>query len=401
MPLTHDMSTRIRRWMSVLLQMLALLSLAALLGACLNQPQTTFVRDAPVPAGMLFTYTARGQDAWVDVLVGARGRDGAPRWRTNMGRRINAPPLVLGATAYAEGETLPTATAGQAPGDAVLALRVSDGALLWRSHLPTASLTLTVDATSVLAATSDDGLYALDPASGAIRWHRAVPLSPYQMLGQPRAAAGAVLAVGRDMGVAAFREGDGAPLWAGQPGGISAINQTTLFGNIGFDIAYARSLATGRELWEYESARKVNGLGVAATVLAADDHTVLLRTDRGLAGLDAASGALLWESPATFDGTYVVAGGATPTFFGGHGGRLLAVRASDGAVLWQTAIQSYTAGSATSMAVAEDALFAMLEGPPCFTGGCLPNRLVALDATSGALAWWRDLPDAYLLAQAP
>jgi outer membrane protein assembly factor BamB len=385
-------------WVRRIPHPLALLSLAALLGACLNQPQSTFVRDAPVPSGMLFTYTA---DAWAHVLVGARGRDGAPRWRTNIGRRINAPPLVLGTTAYAEGETLPTPPVGQAPSDAVVAVRVSDGALLWRTHLPTASLTFTVDATSVLAATSDAGLYALDPASGAIRWHQAVPLIPYLTLGQPRAAAGVVLAVGRDRGVAAFREGDGAPLWAGQPGGIGAINQTALFGNFGFNIAYARSLATGRELWEYESARKVNGLGVAATVLAADDHIVLLATDRGVAGLDAASGALRWESPATFDGTYVVAGGATPTFFGAHGGRLLAVRASDGAVLWQTAIQSYTAGSTISMAVAEGALFAMLEGPPCFTGGCLPNRLVAVDATSGALAWWRDLPDAYLLTQAP
>jgi outer membrane protein assembly factor BamB len=351
---------------------------------------------------MLFTYTARGQqDSFVDALIGARGRDGAPLWRTDIGRRINAPPLVLGGMVYAEGETLATPSPGQAPSDAIVAVRLSDGTLLWRTQLPGSSLTLTVDGTTVLAAVGDDGLYALDPASGAIRWHKAVPLSPVLTLGQPRVAGGVVLAIARTSGVAAFREQDGAPHWEGQPGGIGAINQTALFGNYGFNIAYARSLATGRELWEYESARKVNGLGVAATVLAADERTVLIRTDRGLAALDAASGALRWEAPVTFDGTYTVPGGAVATFYGAQGGRLLAVRASDGAVLWQTAIQGYTAGGVMSMDVAEGALFAMLEGPPCFSGGCRYNRLVALDAASGALAWWRDMPDGYMVAQAP
>jgi outer membrane protein assembly factor BamB len=381
--------------------LIALLGLAALLAACLPPPQSTFVRAAPVPADMLITYTARGQAAWADALIGAHGHDGTPLWRSTIGRRINAPPLMLGGTIYAEGETLRTPAPGQPPGDAVVAVRVSDGAQLWRTHLPTYYLTLTADASTVLAATSDAGLYALDPASGAIRWHQAVPLSPDQALGQPRAASGVALAIARNGGVAAFRESDGTPLWQDQPGSIGAINQTALYGNMSYSIAYARSLATGRELWEYESARKVNGLGVQATVLAADEHTVLLRTDRGLAGLDAATGALRWESPATLDGTYTATSGAVPTFYGAHGGRLLAVRASDGAILWQTVIEGYTTGSLTSLAVAQGAVFAMLEGPPCYTGGCLYNRLVALDAASGALAWWRDLPDAYLLAQAP
>ena len=35
--------------------LIALLSLAALFSACLPQPQSTFVRSAPVPADLLFT----------------------------------------------------------------------------------------------------------------------------------------------------------------------------------------------------------------------------------------------------------------------------------------------------------------------------------------------------------
>jgi outer membrane protein assembly factor BamB len=386
----------------LVMRALALLSLALPLGACQSQPQSAFVRAAPVPASMLFAYTARGQqDNFVDALIGARGRDGAPLWRTDIGRRINAPPLVLGGTVYAEGETLATPVPGQPPGDAVVAVRLSDGALLWRTDLPGSSLTLAVDGTGVYVAVGDDGLYALDPASGAIRWHQAVPLSPVLTLDQPRVAGGVVLAIAQTDGVAAFREQDGAPLWAGQPGGIGAINQTALFGNYGFNIAYARSLATGRELWEYGAGRKANGMGVAATVLAADERTVLLRTDRGLAGLDAASGALRWEAPVTFDGTYTVPDGTGATFYGAQGGRLLAVRASDGTLLWQTVIQGYAGGVVMSMYVAEGGLFALLEGPPCFSGGCRYNRLVALDAATGALAWWRDLPDGYMVAQAP
>ena len=52
---------------------LSLLSLAVLLGACQSQPQSAFVRAAPVPAGMLFAYTGRGQqDNFADALIGAR-----------------------------------------------------------------------------------------------------------------------------------------------------------------------------------------------------------------------------------------------------------------------------------------------------------------------------------------
>jgi outer membrane protein assembly factor BamB len=220
-------------------------------------------------------------------------------------------------------------------------------------------------------------------------------------LGQPRVAGGVVIVVPAEGGLAAFRESDGAPLWHGLPGTLGAASQTTLYGNIGFEEVVAWSPQTGRGLWEYQSARKVNGLSEPSTLLAANAHTVLIGTPRGSAALDAASGTLLWESSATFDAPYFTGAGADPAFYGAHAGRIVAVRASDGAVLWQASVAGYEAGGVISMLLVDGALFAMLEGPACFSGGCLSNRLVALDAFTGDVDWWRAVSDAFVLAQVP
>jgi outer membrane protein assembly factor BamB len=412
MPLTHYTPTRTRRGLSVLLRALALLSLAALLGAC--GAQSSFVRAAPVPASAVVVYTAEGkadsQNRPSTELVGVRGRDGKELWRTPIGREsaFNA-SLIAGDTVYADGETRPQATApDQTPTDAIVAVRLHDGKFLWRTRFPAAAVTFTVDTTTVAVSTGDD-LYALGTADGLVRWHQ--PLLRNAAHNGGLRMAGGVVLIQQDKSFdesniiwAAFREGDGVPVWQMALPQFEA-NHTALFGTLIDYTVRAWSLQTGQVAWEHQFTQP-QGVEVSARgVLAANDSAVLVQTAVGVDALDAASGAELWQAPATMDAqSMILRTGADAAYFVTNSAMITATRIRDGAQLWRATVADNTVVGVSAIVSVGSALFAMInERPPhCLAFCAYPNnRVVALNAMSGAVAWWRDYPDAWSLMRAP
>jgi outer membrane protein assembly factor BamB len=184
-----------------------------------------------------------------------------------------------------------------------------------------------------------------------------------------------------------------------------------LYGNYGVNLSFARSLRDGRELWEYEAGRVVEGSATSfsGAIIEASDNLALVQmamrkndveTDT-LVALDAQTGKVRWQSAPGFDGAALFASpsAAETTIYGPHKSTLVALRSGNGTQLWQADFSHYA--GLKNMIVAGGVLFALFE-PSCRYSPCLGEttvpRLMALDGATGATYWERDLPDAIYLA---
>jgi outer membrane protein assembly factor BamB len=411
---------------SWLLAPVAPVCVVALLSGCASQPSSTFNQAASLPAETVVAYTAIGSDSSHDVVIGVSGRDGTPLWQTSTDGHADTPPIVVGGVLYTEAMQLQgAAPAGQPPTDAVVAVRLRDGALLWRVSVPAVYVALTADATSVLVAAGAAGLYALNPADGSTRWHQSLPLGTNMQVPQPVAAAGVVVVDPVQGGLTAFRESDGAFLWQAPYSLLNiGMNQLAVYGNVGIFL-FAYALADGQKLndgqplqqyvngvWgddAYDTCCTVHHVSHQAAVLGVSAQLVLVETDvptDHLLALDARTGQVRWHSTHAVSRVILASGsGAAPTIFASHEGEVMALRSSDGGTLWQAGLPGYEHGSVLGMIDLGSALFLMLEPPysSCSFFGCsgpTSNRLVALDSATGAVLWWRDLPAGYLMGQA-
>jgi outer membrane protein assembly factor BamB len=409
-----------------LLALVTPVCVVALLSGCASQPSSMVNHAASLPAETVVAYTAIASGSPHDVVIGVRGRDGTPLWQTSIDGHADTPPVVVGGVLYSEAKQLQgAAPAGQPPTDTVVAVRLRDGALLWRVSVPAVFVTLTADATSVLVAAGAAGLYALNPADGSIRWHQPLPIGINMLLRQPVAAAGVVVVDPVRGGLTAFRESDGAFLWQAPYGLLNiGMNQLAVYGNVGIFL-FAYALADGQKLKDgqplqqyvngvwgddaYDTCCTVHHVSHQAAVLGVSAQLVLVETDvptDHLLALDARTGQVRWHSTHAVGSVIFASGsGAAPTIYASHEGEVLALRSSDGTFLWQAGVPGYEHGSVLGMIDLGSALFVWLEAPysSCSLFGCsgpTSNRLVALDTATGAVFWWRDLPTGHMLGQA-
>ncbi|HVK17764.1 MAG TPA: PQQ-binding-like beta-propeller repeat protein [Fimbriiglobus sp.] len=120
------------------------------------------------------------------ALLGLDAATGTEVWRTPVGLRSFGPPLVLGdRVVYGLGtgnlveelsteaeEGVPPETA---PAGAVVCVEAATGAVVWRYDTPKSVHTaLVADARSVYAACKDGSVYALERATGKLRWRRSL-----------------------------------------------------------------------------------------------------------------------------------------------------------------------------------------------------------------------------------
>ncbi len=403
-----------------------LLALGALLGGCGGPASTIFTRAAPTDA--VVPYITASNYGIVASVVGLRGKDGTEAWQTPIGVRDNdGATAVVSGFLYIEAGAASTPSP-QPPSDFILALRLSDGAILWRTPLPQADYRVGVvaDDATVIAAAGAGGLYALDAATGAIRWHQAANLSE-GLSGAPHLSGGVVLALiagnpatdhtNSVIGLTAWRESDGALLWQKTSTSTIATNEYAAYSTLG-DGASALSTQDGRQLWYYQSGRTVEGGGADnynGELLAVSGQLALVQetfpvvsndlpTKDHVAALDARSGKVLWQASPGFDGALTFGGpivarsGTETTIYGGYKNQFLALRGADGASLWKDDLSPYALVQATYTG---GVLFALLSPPNCELGPCFgptTNRLEALNPATGAPYWERDLPDAVVLA---
>jgi outer membrane protein assembly factor BamB len=163
------------------------------------------------------------------ALLGLDAATGAEVWRTPVGLRSFGAPLVLGdKVIYGLGtgnlvedlsaepeEGVPPETA---PAGAVVCVEAATGAVVWRYDTPRSVHTaLTADARSVYAACRDGSVYALDRATGKLRWRRslgsALTAGPVVATYAGGALTLAVYAVSREGMAACLSPADGAIYW--------------------------------------------------------------------------------------------------------------------------------------------------------------------------------------------
>ena len=191
---------------------------------------------------------------WGNKVVAVSDADGRVLWRTDVGAKSEAPPLVDGDAVY-------VATKGRS----LVALDAARGVVRWRAALPGpvhhAPALSTASVRSVYCGTWDGTLLAHDAASGRLRWSAKVPS---RLAGGPHAFGGLVAVATEDGAVRAFEESAGAPRWESAGAALGPATLLTQAGAVRAPrlIVVSRRLAaldpsSGARLAEYpEGARE-------------------------------------------------------------------------------------------------------------------------------------------------
>lgn len=354
----------------------------ALLGAC--GPS----RVVPVPheADVVYAYAQNGEAG----ITGTGSVDGAVVWHAAIGHS-NWAPIVVGDSLY----TCVSSTAGTH----IVAVRIADGQVLWRTKLPSSgyNYVINADSATVVVNAGENGMYVLDALTGAIRWHLSFNAGGKSVLG-----AGAVYAFVPREGsytsvLTAFRASDGKQLWTSPHDEFSGsiINATTAFGSTPALKAAALGLRDGRLLW----TSQVDGFPIAATANA----VFVQRTNSTLAALSATDGSLLWGS--SVDVRYYVASYHTLPIVNDvlyiiNDTGVAAIRARDGTFLWRLSGLNY---SPRQVIVVKGVAYVYLSHQSaglfsCPIGDCA-DEILALNAASGATLWRHAFDGAQQLAE--
>jgi outer membrane protein assembly factor BamB len=249
----------------------------------------------------------------------------------------------------------------------VVAVDKLSGVERWRVRLPYVPTcfppdSATVGFSSIVAGgslvTMDDGLIALDPATGAVRWTFHPPVGCMAGTSWP-GSDGISLYAGASRGsVYAIDGAAGTLLWRGQflsdsaavayspvaDGGTVYAEFNIQVANPPFDSGgvVALDAMTGATRWiRYfpRTASPCSPSGVRRVALSGS--RVIAPSDDGtIYGLDAASGAVTWSSPR-IDSTQNcddrwVAAASGRVFAGANNGRIVALNAMTGQVLWRS-----------------------------------------------------------------
>jgi outer membrane protein assembly factor BamB len=269
--------------------------------------------------------------------VVAVGRGGTERWRTPVGDNTLSAPLVRDDAVFAG------STAG------LHRLSLADGSETWRLDTAAASdavergenpvdsgVTLAPsvgDAGALVVGTRAGTVFAVDPASGDVRWQ-------FQTDGEVDATPAVVGAPGGTEG--SSESSDGGTVYAG-----------SYDGNL-----YALSAADGSERWRYETD------GFVSAAPAVDGDGAYFTSEAGtLAAVETADGSERWtvEVAERTDCAPVVAAGVV--YVGTADRRLLAVDAESGETLWTARIGGNVQSAPT---VVDGVLFVAARDGNCY-----------------------------------
>ncbi|MGZ8961998.1 MAG: outer membrane protein assembly factor BamB [Methylophilaceae bacterium] len=192
--------------------------------------------------------------------------------------------------------------------------------------------------------------------------------------------------------VAKLDAGNGKPAWrisAGEKlsGGVGLGPDLVLVGTPkGQVIAYNQS---GKLLWKSKVSSEV------LSVPRVDDGVVVVRCgDSRIFGINAADGARKWvyerATPALSlrsSAGVVVGGGAV--YAGFAGGKLIALRAEDGKVIWEVSV-AQPKGATEIERIADITSLPVVDGPLVYAVA-YQGKVAAVDRAAGRVAWSRDI----------
>lgn len=356
-----------------------------------------------------------------DAMYAISTSNGALRWQTRTFGSLTPDPIVAHGVIYTTG----------IPNSQVVAQRASDGAVLWQKLVIQAEGKRLALAGDTLYMTTDmiggevlfpgyvHGVYALRASDGTIRWHHD---TTDPVISPPLVVDGVVYA-GVGSSLVALRASDGTLLWQ-RPLAVSghpylplwlAVSAGTIYTygrdqnpdhpysltSSGDATVFALNVTDGAVRWsrtldgtepdQEQSAPVIaggtlyvrsNGLGSQALARGVPSFGY------GLHALRASDGASLWTNPAAI--TQPVASGGV-VFAGDTSGNLLALRGTDGTLIWKHLV----AGSVrdfwqmSPLAIANGTLYVAsgVAGPIS-----ADVTLKALQASDGQQRWTCPLP---------
>ena len=351
-------------------------------------------------------------------------------WKTEVGMINTSRPTIENGVVYAIAYEYP----GIAPH--IVAVRESDGKLLWRvpvtnysgSTIPGVPL-ITVDASTVALLFRGGELYALDPTTGAERWHLAANVLGAVMhhgviyasavmpgyasaptpVSSPTPAASNHTSPSASVPQAlmALNERDGSLVWqvredvAFIPG---AVNDRTIYGwGNPNGAVYAFDARSGRQLTGLShTAAGTPGSNIYAwgQLLAATDRFVLLADYQSnpvhTRALSAVDGKVLWDVPDSMISPADVQITDDLIYSSGGPDDITAVRVSDGSVAWT---RRFGTDIPVGLRVAGGLVFEALAPQNPYM--CFPQcarSVVSLDAATGTVHWQHDVDGAGYLA---
>jgi outer membrane protein assembly factor BamB len=331
-------------------------------------------------------------------------------------------------------------------GDHLDALRLSDGARLWR----VLGGNIIADADGVLYLDRQERITALDDHTGATRWRWTPPSDQYEA--GAIAGPGVVIfgttvsgngAVGY-CGLYALDTRTGALRWQ-RPRGTATFGNPVIDGERAFylsdsfagpSLIGAYALADGKTLWTRD-ASSIGAVKAGADVIGADDQYVYTRNgedgDHGVSALKIGDGSVVWTHDTFAPGNgaqhpFRITGGAIYSLTYTNGWSVAAFDAVSGSQRWNQSLDGvflaaqplmsggliYTSTFSPDVAYALDAatgairwrfpaaltgftvrngvLFAHVDHDPNAQPQLTTDVIYAINATTGALYWKRDLP---------
>ena len=221
-----------------------------------------------------------------------------------------------------------------------------------------------------------------------------------RLISGPVAGNGMVFAVDTRGSVTAVTLDTGRELWQTELddpdersdvgfGGGAALFGDKLYVTSGFGFVVALEASTGRELWRYKGDVPFRGAPTAAA-----DRIFAVTHDNQMIALNPETGELIWEQVGIAESAGML-GAASPAYDGAtlvtalSSGELIALRGTNGRILWQDALKS--SRRLTPLATLTD-----IDGNPVISGGRAyaishAGRMVAIDMRSGERSWEADI----------
>jgi outer membrane protein assembly factor BamB len=274
----------------------------------------------------------------------------------------------------------------------VFALDAASGRVRWSTQLGknnkaqnTIIPSPVVDSGMVYANAQDGLLYALDARTGNIAWtYQALALAG------PAVANGVVYIGAKDGVLSALDAASGRERWSFQiKGGVTAspVAANGLLYVIGAGNLYALDAASGREQWTW-------GVSEAYAPAVANGIVYLTTTPGDLYALDASTGQVQWKSRRRysegFSGSPVIAGNI---IYVNSAAGVFALSSADGSERWLYGVPM--PGAPTAPAVIDGTVYVGSGDPPTVNGGALSTqpdeKLYALDAATGKVQWFYQL----------
>lgn len=288
-------------------------------------------------------------------------------WRLETGGQISGSPTVLDGTLYVGNNN-----------GSLYAIDVTSGQIVWKAHVPNPLMSAPLtfgdlvivgegDPTSRTSSPSEpimvgqgpSALIAFDRSSGAIRWQ--VPLSGSAM---PTPAIIDGILVNHDGAgwINGIDPSTGTKLYAHWIGSMASMTAALPIGDgdfvttgVGSNAAWRLHANGGDVVWRSSFARGASGIGDCPPV-----------SDGLRVYCDYVSP--VWPDTSTVIGNLTVE-------------RVYGLRAGDGALAWDVALES------GSLPVRNEAAIPLLAGGLLYVGSAIAPYMHALDATNGVLVW--------------